>query len=138
MTSIITKPNEIQSKVQNVPATLGVCHYDHLGLVCNKTLYLKFPRATKYIRPEKPKLEIPEKAITAQIAVVGKQYLEATRQLTEVVAVERAFKQQIVLAMDSKYIKTLCARGTNQITVTIPELFYHLFTTYNNVTKREL
>ena len=56
----------------------------------------------------------------------------------EVLAVEHILIQQIVAALDSKYVKTLGDPITNKITRSISEIFAHLFDAYGHVTPTEL
>ena len=51
---------------------------------------------------------------------------------------ERTLIQQIVAAVEPKYLKALRTPGTNKITKTIPEIFDYLFDTYGDVSPQEL
>ena len=56
----------------------------------------------------------------------------------EHLAVERILIQQIVNAMESKYLKALQERVTNRIQKQILEILRHLFKTYGDVSPQEL
>ena len=58
-----------------------------------------------------------------QIVQRREEYTEALRLFREVIGVERALIQQIVGAIESKYLKELRNPVTNKITKTIPEIF---------------
>ena len=51
---------------------------------------------------------------------------------------ERVLIQQIMEALDSKFIKALRDPVTNKIRKTIPENFDHLFNAYSHMTPTEL
>ena len=51
---------------------------------------------------------------------------------------ERTLIQQIVVAVDSKYLKALQDPVTNKITHTIPDMLTHLFNAYGHVTPTDL
>ena len=65
-------------------------------------------------------------------------HAEDLRLFREVLGVERTLIQQIVAALDPKYLKALRYPVTNKITSTIPEILLHLFNTYGHVTPTEL
>eukprot|EP00957_Ditylum_brightwellii_P199345 15194784-Ditylum_brightwellii.AAC.1 len=46
--------------------------------------------------------------------------------------------QQIVDAVDSKYLTSICDPVTHQIMLSIPEILDHLFDNYGNITAKEL
>ena len=51
---------------------------------------------------------------------------------------ERTLIQQIVAAVEAKYLRPLRNPITNKITKTIPEIFEYLFDTYGDVSPQEL
>eukprot|EP00957_Ditylum_brightwellii_P161664 12308913-Ditylum_brightwellii.AAC.1 len=46
--------------------------------------------------------------------------------------------QQIVAAINTKYLKALRSTVTNKITASIPQIFTHLFDAYGDITPQEL
>ena len=56
----------------------------------------------------------------------------------EFVAMERILIQQIVNAIDGKYLKAIRSKTTNKINKTIPEILTYLFETYGDVSPQEL
>ena len=73
-----------------------------------------------------------------QIAQAQETHSENTGLFCEVLAVEIIIIQQIVVALDAKYLKALRDPVTNKITRTIPEILTHLFNAYGHVTPSEL
>ena len=80
-----------------------------------------------------------EQGITQyQVAQEREIHTENTCLFREILAVERTIIQQIVGALDAKYLKALRDPVTNKITRTIPEILKHLFNAYGHITPSEL
>ena len=73
-----------------------------------------------------------------QIAQARDKHKEDTRLLREVNGIERTIIQQIVAAFEPKYLRVLQTPWTNKLNHTTPEICYHLFDTYGDVTPSEL
>ena len=138
--TLMTLHNEIKSNAQSVPTSLGGGENGHLGLVCSPEAYAALvPGNTPYIRPENPgTLQIQGTETKYQISQRKEEHQEATRLFREVNAVERTLIQQIVAAVEEKYLKALRIPGTNKIGKSIPEIFEYLFDTYGDVSPQEL
>ena len=134
--TLITLQAEVRDNAQSVQSDLGGGANGHLGLVTTPEVYLALvPDATPYIRPANPgRLVVAEGLTQYQIAQVRDQHQEATRVFREVLGVERALIQQIVVAVEPKYLRALRTPGTNKLHQTIPEILQHLFATYGDVT----
>ena len=93
--------------------------------------------AIPYIRPDNPgRLQVGPGMTQYVITQARNEHAEATRVFREVIGVERALRQQIVMAVEPKYLRALRTPGTNKITHTIPAIFEHLFSTYGYVTPK--
>lgn len=137
--NLITLQREIRANAITVHTTLGGGHHGHLGLVCSAATYATIPNTQVYVRPIAPGALALEQGLTQyQIAQAREQHAENTRLFREVLAVERTIIQQIVAALDAKYLKALRDSVTNKITRTIPEIIEHLFNAYGHVTPTEL
>ena len=139
--SLITLLAEVRDNAGSVQTDLGGGSHGHLGLVCDPNTYQRLvPDSEPYNRPENPgRLEIAEAGLTQyQIAQAREEHDEATRLFREVNGVERTLIQQIVAAVEPKYLRALRTPGTNKLNHTIPEIFNHLFDTYGDVTPSEL
>ena len=138
--SLITLHNEVKSNAISVNTTLGGGQNGHLGLVVTPATYATLvPGDTPYTRPANPgRLQITGNETQYQIAQRRDEHDEATRLFREVLGVERALIQQIVGAVEAKYLKALRNPITNKITKTIPEIFSYLFDTYGDVSPQEL
>ena len=73
-----------------------------------------------------------------EIAQARDEHEEETRVFREVIGVERAIQQQLVTAIEPKYLRALRSPGINKLTQTIPEIFEHLFSTYGDITPQDL
>ena len=138
--TLITLHNEIKANAQSVHTTLGGGENGHLGLVCSPEAYQTLvPGGTPYEKPANPgRLQIEGNETQYQIAQRKQEHDESTRLFREVIGVERALIQQIVSAIEPKYLKALRNPITNKITKTIPEIFAYLFDTYGDVSPHEL
>ena len=139
--SLITLLAEVRDNTGSVQTDLEGGAHGHLGLVCTAQTYqVLVPAAELYIRPENPgRLVLAEAGLTQyQIAQAREEHEESTRLFREVNGVEHTLLQQIVSAVEPKYLRALRTPGTNKLNHTIPEIFTHLFDTYGDVTPSEL
>ena len=138
--TLITLQAEVRDNAQSVQSDLGGGANGHLGLVCSDTTYQALvPDSTPYIRPENPgRLQMENDMTQYQIAQVRDEHAEATRVFREVLGVERALIQQIVVAIEPKYLRALRTPGTNKLNKTVAEILQHLFSTYGDVTPTDL
>ena len=136
---LITLKQEINANALTVHTTLGGGQHGHLGLVCTAAVYATIPNTQAYQRPPNPEpLNIAPGATQYQIVQQKEQHAEDIRLFCKVLAVERTIIQQIVAAVDAKYLKALRDPVTNKITRTIPDILAHLFNAYGHVTPSEL
>ena len=133
--SLIELRNEIRSNAQSVTTSLGGGTYRHLGLVMNNTAYEALPDAQPYIKPHNPgPFTLPNNDVSpAEIALQKADWEERVRLWREVQAVERALVQQIVAAVEPKYIKALRNPVTAKITQNIKIILNHLFNNYGKL-----
>ena len=123
----------------SVHTTLGGGAHGHLGLVVSAQEYATIPATTEYIRPVHPGvINIPNAATQYVITNIRETHHKNLRQFREVIGVERALIQQIVAAVDPKYLKALRNSITNQISATIPQIFKHLLDNYSDVNEEDL
>ena len=119
--NVITLQREIRANAITVHTNLGGEHYEHLGLVCTAATYVTIPNTQQYVWPAAPGALNLEVGLTQfQIAQAQETHSENTGLFCEVLAVEIIIIQQIVVALDAKYLKALRDPVTNKITRTIP------------------
>ena len=97
------------------------------------------PNAPVYTRPTNPgRLVLRDGLTQYQIAQARDQHQETTRVFREVLGVERTIIQQIVVAVEPKFLRALRTPGTNKLNRTMPQILQHLFDTYGDVTPSDL
>ena len=138
--ALITLRNEVETNAQEVNTTLGGGEHGQLWQVCSPATYATLVSGnTPYIKQPNPgRLIIKGTETQYQIAQRGDEHSEALRLFKEFVGVERALLQQIVAAIEPKYLKTIRNLVTNKIIQSIPDIFNYLFETDDDVTPQEL
>ena len=108
-TSLIELRDEIRANAQSVITTLGGGNWGHMGLVCSPMMYATMMGSRLYIHPVNPgPFEVQDINIgPAEVTEQKAAWDEQTRLYREVNGVERNLKQQIVSAMDRKYLRAL-------------------------------
>ena len=76
----------------------------------------------------------PVGGTAAQISAAKDAYDEQLRLFREVEGIENAIRQQIVAAVEPKYISSLRNRSTNSIGASIPDIIEHLYDNYGQIT----
>ena len=137
--SLVIIRNEIKVNAMTARTTLGGGAYGHLGLVLTPAQYEQVPNSTPYHKPEHPgALDIPNSATQYQSAALRDQHQEEICLFREDTSVELALIQQIVAAIEPKYLRALRDSMTYQFSKTIPEIFTYLFDTYGDITTEDL
>ena len=122
--SLITLQNEVKTNAMTVHTTLGGEHHGHLGLVLSPAEYATIPNTAVYIKPNHPELlQIAHNTTQFQITQSQEIHQEDLRKFNKVVAVERTLLQQIVAAIEPRYLQALRDDDTHRIELTIPEVF---------------
>ena len=136
---LITLQREVRANCSTVHTTLGGGHNGHLGLACHPQTYTNVPNSAPYVRPPAPPpLNVQPGATQFQIQQARDEHSERARLFREVLAVERTIVQQIIAALDAKFLKALRDPITNKITRSIPDILTYLFNAYGYVTPTEL
>ena len=133
--TLIDLRNELRCNAQSVTTTLGGGKYGHLGLVMSDTLYATLPNTAPYVRPAYPgPFRVSNaNATEAEITQEKSDYDESMRLWREVEAVERALVQQIVAAVEPKYLKALRNQITTKIMRDVKGILSYLFDNYGKV-----
>ena len=135
--ALLTLRNQIKANAQTVETTLGGGANGHLGLVVSDIVYAAIDGTVPYVRPALPILSIQPTDTQYQIAQQRHQYAEDLQQYREVQAMERTIIQQIVAAIEPKYLRALRDKGTNRINKSIPQILKYLFDTFGDITPKE-
>ena len=134
--SLLKMKNELKVNAQSVPTVLRGGQHGHLGLVLTAAEYENVAQGTPYLRPTLPQLNTETGDTQFQLAQKRHQY--ETAMLTGSLTVDRILIQQIVNAMDEKFLKALRDRHTNRIIMNIADILLYLFDTYGDISPHEL
>ena len=111
---------------------------DYLGLVLSAQAYEQIAPGTPYLRPVLPVMDVSNTDTQYILAQKRLEHDTKLAQYRELVAMERILIQQIVNAIDAKFLKAIRSKTTNKINKTIPEILTYLFKTYGDVSPQEL
>ena len=136
--ALITIRNQIKANDQTVDSTLGGGAHGHLGLVYSAQNYATILGTVPYIRPTLPILNVVPTDTQLQIAEKRHRYAVSLGQYRKVQGIERNIIQQIVTAIEPKYIRALRDTKTNKITKTIPDILKFFFGAYGDMAPKEL
>eukprot|EP00957_Ditylum_brightwellii_P096956 7384025-Ditylum_brightwellii.AAC.1 len=100
--------------------------------------YALIPNTTAYIQPSQPLLILPQNGMQYQITQAKEQYYDELYMFNECNTVEKILTQQIVDAIDPKFLTVISYPVMHQITLSIPDIIDHLFDDYGDVTAEEL
>ena len=135
--SLMTLCNELKANAQSVTTTLGGGANGHLGLVLSAQAYEQIAPGTPYIRPVLPEMDIDNNDTRYILAQKRLDYDTDLALYREFVAMERILIQQIVNAIDGKFLKAIRSKTMNKINKTIPDILTYLFETYGDVSPQE-
>lgn len=132
--SLRTLFNEVKSNASSVHTTLGGGGHGHLGLVMTAAQYQAVAPGTPFIVPQHPGDFIPPpNGSGPQIQAAKDRHEVLRKQYDTVVHLRNALTQQIVEAIDNDYLQDFIDENTQQFTVSLADLFQHLFQTYGSV-----
>ena len=135
---MIDLEGQIDANAMTVHTSLGGGQHGHLGLTKTQERYAEIEDTEPYQRPVNPGILEVEGGTAFEIAQQKAQHDEATRLFREVLGVERALIQQIISAIDNKFLQALKNPVTGKIDRTIPEIFEYLYANFGNVSPDEL
>ena len=142
LTSIHGKPSllglktiqdQVKANARSVPSDSP---HGHLGLVMDATKYASIatPSPPAYVRPADPgAFTVPRGATDAVIMQLTTVYNNAARKHREVIQLEQALKNQIIAAIEQRYLKSYINKDSGAITFTIPELFTKLYNRWGSI-----
>ena len=105
--SLLILKNEMKANTMMVPTTLGRGACGHLGLILEPVKYSSILGTAVYVRPTHPgPLNMTLGMTQFQITQSQDHHQEALQIFREVITVEMTLKQNIVGAIEAKYLKT--------------------------------
>ena len=105
--AIIELESQIDANAMSVHTSLGGGQHGHLGLVKRPERYADIEDTEPYQRPVNPGILEVEGGTAFEIAQQKAEHEEATRLFCEVLGVERALVQQLINAIDNKFLQGL-------------------------------
>ena len=127
MSSLMKLKNLIKVSTQLVMTTLGGKKNGYLGLVQDGIEHVSILGATIYVWSVLPRLILVAAVKGLVISAQKKHYYEQLWLFRDTNAVERVLIQQIVSAVDVKYLKALLNTRTKKMTSNISIILEHYF-----------
>lgn len=126
---------ELKANARNVHSNLGGGAHGHLGLVISPASYAHIS-AVPFTRPAFPGTTavIPGGATQHMTRTIRLQFDEDLRVYHEVQNVDKALKQQIVQALEPRFLDAVRDRTSDTITLPVYQVMEHLFNTYGEIT----
>ena len=113
---LIKLKNQLKANASSVPSNLGG---GHLGLVLSPQTYAMVSNLP-FVQPAHPgPLAIPAGTTGAMATVLCEQHIENVRLFREVVGVEKALKQQILIAIEQEWLLAITDRNSQSLTGTV-------------------
>ena len=129
--------DKMKANVSSVTSDLGRGVNGHIGLMLTQPKYA-FVSTTDYVRPVHPcLLVIPPATSQHESTRLRENHKEAIRLYREVIAIEQCLTKQLGQALLEFYLRGSRNINTNTITINIPTLLEHLFTTYRSIAPEE-
>ena len=142
---------QLKMNLQRVPTTLGGGQLGYLTLLLSSSDYNTIPGSVNFIRPIDPGMFIPvnprgictwtalTKPITAvEIAAQRLKHDNQKHLYNEVQALETALRNQVIEAINRKYLEPLHNITTDMINDSIPDNFAFLRMNYDRITPGQL
>lgn len=132
--------SEVYDNVMSVPSEAGGGGFGHLGAVMPAAEYIALPGAVAYDAPVHPGVQVPAiaGATAIQITQANRVYDKSLERFKLHNSVDIAVKQQILTAVDERFVSTLRDHTLGFALVTAAQILAHLETTYNTVTSEVL
>ena len=147
LTLIIGKPDfetlyqliiDLRTNALSVHSNLGGGNHGHLGLLMTNQQYTLIGN-TPYVRPVHPGIFVLAGGETrVQADALQRAHNETLRIFHEVRGVEKALTQQVVSAVEGKYLLSFKNRQTGQFNGNLLQILQHLQTTYGQISPAQL
>ena len=130
---------ELKANASSVPTILGGGNHGYLGMILTPTEYHRIAPADPFTRPPNPGALVPNPAGTAtQIASAEDTHRTAKKLYLETLLLERTIIQQIIEAVENKYLAALRNPVTGKITPLVPAILEFLYNNYGRITPQQL
>ena len=132
-----TLTKELKANASSVPSTLGGGNHGYLGLVLSAANYALLTPNTPFLRPAHPGPLIALGTGPA-IAHATSLHKRAEKEYLESILIERTLIQQIVDAVEPKYLQEIRHEQTGAMEPFVHRILAHLTKTYGSITAQQL
>ena len=123
--------NELIANASSVPTTLGGGNHGYLVMVLTQADYHRISPNDPFTRRPNPGVLVPNpNGTVAQIVGAENIHILTKYIYLETLLLERTFIQQIIKAINTKYISALRYPFTGQITPLVPTILEYLHNNY--------
>ena len=130
---------QLKENVVSVPCTLGGGAHGFIGIILSAPTYATLAPNTPFVNPTHPgALAYVPGATQYEIAAAKTLHEEAIETYHAYELVQRALVQQVLEAIDTKYLSNLRNRVTGQVPSQIRLLMLHLFRIYGKFSQQQL
>ena len=131
--------NEIKVNASSVLTTLGGGNHSYLGMILTPAEYQRITPTDTFTHPPNQGILVPNPSGTAAQITSAENTHRLTKKLyLETLLLERTFIQQIIEAIDTKYLAALCNPVTRQITPLVTTILEFLHNNYERITPQQL
>ena len=130
---------ELKANAVSVPSTLGGGAHGFIGVILSGPTYATLAPMTPFVIPVHPgPLRVVHGATQYEIALAKTMHEESTQTFQTYQLVQRALVQQVLEAIETKYLSSIRNRVTGQVPAEIRALVLHLFRIYGKITPQQL
>ena len=130
---------ELKANAVSVPSTLGGGAHGFIGVILSGPTYATLAPMTPFVIPgHTGPLRVVHGATQYEIALAKTMHEESTQTFQTYQLVQRALVQQVLEAIETKYLSSIRNRVTGQVPAEIRALVLHLFRIYGKITPQQL
>lgn len=124
----------LKANTCSVPCTLGGGNHGYVGMLISAVSYHILAPGTPFIAPTHPgPLAVVPGATQYQIALAKSQHEETMRVFRDYCLMQRALIQQLITAIEPKYLASMRNRITGQLPSDVRAIFLQLFRVYGKI-----
>jgi hypothetical protein len=130
---------EIYANAVGTTSELGGGQNGYLGMVMPHVEYMAEPNTEAFVKPNKPVAPIPNSIKTTEEVLYDREmYKEALAEYKQHRAMGIELKEQLITAIEYRYLKPLEVGKTGLASVTISDMLAYLTDTYDEITLEDI
>ena len=130
---------QLKANASSVPSTLGDGQHGYIRVILSPVTYATLAHMQPFVPPVHPGvLQVDLPATQFEIALAKTLHDENVRTFQSYLLIQRALVQQVLEAIEPKYLSSLRNRITGQVPSEIRDLILHLFRVYGKITPQHL